>query len=195
MDLRSFMNDFGGAENFTINRNDVPVGIFEGLRNSSKGKRFIQFFPDADVRPGDWIFAEASNENFYVDDVATSMGFGKEMFSKNAFYLTESQYEKESKRTSPITFQIGDVKNSIIGTQQNATLTNNFSDNQIKEYIDQNCGADKELMNEMLAMVNTMIEHNIPVQKGSFARFSEAASKHGWLLGAVTTKLLTHFFK
>jgi hypothetical protein len=189
------MNDFGGSETFKIIRDELPIGILEGLRNSNKGKRFIQFFPDADIQPEDWIWAESTNERFYVDDVTVSMGFGNEPFSKEAYYSTESQHKKQTSRPSPVTFHINDVQNSIIGTQQNATLTNNFSDQQIKDYIDKNCGADKELMNEMLNMVNAIIESNIPVQKGTFARFSEAASKHGWLLGAVTTKLLAHFFK
>ncbi|WP_167544669.1 hypothetical protein [Paenibacillus jilunlii] len=186
-----------GSENFEILRNEKSIGIFEGMRNSSQGKRFIHFFPETDIQPEDWISVLNSNEKFYVDDVVVSKGFGSgnTNFSKDAYYLTESQFKKQQNaQSSSVTFQIGDVQNSIIGTQHNATLTNNFSDKQIKDYIEQNCGEDKELMNDMLKMVNSIIENNIPVQKGTFARFSDKASKYGWLLGAMTSKLLTHFF-
>lgn len=194
MNLRQFMRDFG-SEHFEVFRNDAPIGVLEGIRNSSNGKRMIQFFPDVDVQPEDWLVAQSTNEKFYVDDVDVSKGFGGGNFSKNAYYLTETQHKKQNSQSSSVTFQIGDVQNSIIGTQHNATLTNNFSDQQIKDFIDKNCGEDKALMNEMLSSINAIIDNNIPVQKGTFSRFSETASKYGWLLGAVTTKLLAHFFK
>lgn len=195
MKLREFMNDFG-SEQFEVIRNSETVGTFEGLANSSDGKKMVQFFDSADVLPEDWIISKKTMEKLYIDDVTFSRGFDDEIFSKNAYYLTESQYKKSQKeQNASVTFQIGDVQNSIIGTQHNATLTNNFSDKQISDYIENNCGEDKELMQDMLKSVNAVIENNIPVQKGTFSRFSEASSKYAWLLGAVTTKLLTHFFK
>ncbi|KYG95676.1 hypothetical protein ABEW24_23800 [Paenibacillus jamilae] len=195
MKLQDFMRPFGKAEKFKIIRNELTIGTLEGYRNTSDGKRFIHFFPNADIQPEDWVFSESTNEKFYIDDVIVSKDIDDNSnFSKDAYYLTESQHKKQSNSSSSVTFHISDVQNSIIGSQQNATLTNNFSDKQITDYIDKNCGPDKELMTEMLSMVNAVIENNVPVQKGTFSRFSETASKYGWLLGAVTTKLLAHFF-
>ncbi len=193
MRLNEFMEQNG--ENFSILRNNEVVAVVDGMRNSSNGKKMIQFFPGTDIQPEDVVISELTSEEFYIDDVTTSRGFDQnEIFSKNAFYLTKVEYFRRNNQNPAITFNIGDVQNSIIGTQQQATLTNNFSDKQIIDMIDKNCGDDKELMLELLNTVNAILENNIPVQKGTFSRFSETSSKYGWLLGAVTQKLLTHFF-
>jgi len=189
------MSQFG--EKFSIIRNGEVLAIVDGMRNSDKGRRFVDFYPETDILPEDWIRAESSNEEFYIEDVTASMGLERNrVFAKKAYYLTKVEFNRRTNQPpAAVTFNIGDVQNSIVGTQQQATLTNNFSDKQILDMIDKNCGEDKELMSELLKTVNAIVDNNIPVQKGTFSRFSETASKYGWLLGALTTKLLGHFFK
>lgn len=193
MKLNEFMNEFG--EKFSIFRNNVFVAKVDGMRNSDKGRRFIDFYPDTDILPEDWVTSESSGEEFYIEDTLSSMGLNRDsVFAKKAYYLTKVEYKNLNKSSPQITFNINDAQNSIIGTQHNATMTNNLSDSKIIDLINEKCGEDREQMLELLSTINAVVQNNIPVQKGTFSRFSDMAAKHSWLLGPMSQKLINHLF-
>lgn len=192
MKLSSVMGQLG--EEFSLIRNNEVIAAVDGIRGFENDRKIINFSHDTDIQSRDWVKAKTTNEEFYIDDVITTMGLKRKAFAKKAYYLTKVEQAQRETQQPSVTFNLGDVQNSIIGTQQQASLTNNFSDKELLSLIEKNCGEDKEQMTEMLKAINAIIENNTPVQKGTFAQFSDAASKYGWLLGPIATKLLNYSF-
>ncbi|ULO05475.1 hypothetical protein H1230_20625 [Paenibacillus sp. 19GGS1-52] len=191
MYLSEFANEY--SENFEVLRNGKIISVTKGVISHSKGKKIIQFSLDTDVFCGDWIVSRLSNKRFYIDDVISRKNFNNRPRSKVVYYSTEIEHEAKTTLLTSAPLMLTD-QDSHIRAQPDSTLFTNVSDEQIEDYIENNCGEDKELMRGLLRSINAVIENNIPVQKGSFSVFSEISPKYAWLLGILTTKLLVHFF-
>lgn len=190
MYLSKFANEH--SENFEVLRNGKIISVAKGVISHSKGKKIIQFSLDTDVFCGDWLVSRLSNKSFYIDDVISRKNFNNRPRSKVVYYSTEIEHEAKTNLLASVPLLLTD-QDSHIRAQHDLTLFNNVSDEQIEDYIENNCGDDKELMRDLLRSINAVIENNIPVQKGSFSVFSEISPKYAWLLGVLTTKLLIHF--
>lgn len=192
MYLSEFANEH--SENFEVLRNGKIISVAKGVISHSNGKKIIQFSLDTDVFCGDWLVSRLSNKSFYIDDVISRKNFNKRPRSKVVYYSTETEHKGKTILPDSVPLTLMDAQNPHIRAQHESKLFNNVSDEQIEDYIENNCGEDKELMRDLLRSINAVIENNIPVQKGTFSIFSEISPKYAWLLGILTTKLLIHFF-
>ncbi|MGN2347292.1 hypothetical protein ACTFH7_02065 [Clostridium cagae] len=101
--------------------------------------------------------------------------------------ITNSQKESNA---SQINFNIQNADNSIIGTQSTATINNSSNLDDLKQLIEQNAYEDKEDLKQLIDTLKTITENNMPVSKGTLAKFSEAFEKHSWIAGSIASTLL-----
>lgn len=179
---------------FDIERNGACVSSEEGLPNHEKTthKAYIGFMPDTDIQVDDWLINDA-NEKFLVIDKQTQYVQG-ESFCLKAYTITESEYRKNTEvhKKQPI-FNINEIHNSIIGTQQHATLTNGYSIDDLTKLIENHNSDDKELLKEMVSMLETAISNKEPVKKGFLSKFNEVMSRNEWITAPIATLFLEKF--
>lgn len=102
MDLKSFMSSAG--EKFEVFRDDEKVNEVDGISNREKETKraYIGFYPDADIKIGDWIKGKVSNNLLYIDDIKTQVYNGKP-FQLKGYYLSEKEYHKQNEKVEKVT--------------------------------------------------------------------------------------------
>jgi len=103
-----------------------------------------------------------------------------------------AKYETNSQRMRQQTtgnISIGNIGGSaIIGNQQYATIDNSSIQN-LKEIIS-NKTEDKEMLEKLLNRIETIIEDNQPVSKGTFSKFAYIFKKYPDIVNVVGATLL-----
>lgn len=84
----------------------------------------------------------------------------------------------------------GDVRNSIVGNQTRAELTNNMDFGSVREQIDREGGDDKEELYRALDQVERLVERGDYLDRGSLSKFSELLERHSWFTGSVANALI-----
>lgn len=111
-------------------------------------------------------------------------------FGVIAKYETNSQRMRQQQTTGNIS--IGNIGGSaIIGNQQYATIDNSSIQN-LKEIIS-NKTEDKEMLEKLLNRIETIIEDNQPVSKGTFSKFAYIFKKYPDVLNAAGAFLIKWF--
>ena len=191
MNLERFMSRFG--EDFEIIREGKTVYQGPGLRNTGKatGRNYVGFYPGTDVKPGDWLKSVASGDEFHVLDVESRV-VKKAVFEVKAYYETkvENRQRIESAGTQSPAFHIGAAFGSIIGTQQDASLTFTLDFTQLQGEIEKRGGEDVEELKEMVAEIQQSLQQEQVVRRGWLARFSGLMERHSWITGALAEALL-----
>ena len=107
--------------------------------------------------------------------------------------MLESDYKKESSQQQQQTIiNVGEAHHSILGSQQNATI-NGCSAEDLAKLIDQHDSCDKELLKEMLSMLNDAISNKEPVKKGFLSKFAGVLQRNEWITAPVATFFLEYF--
>jgi len=131
-----------GGEKFEISREgESEVLLAEGLRNTEKStnREYIGFYPNTDIRSGDWIKGTVSGDEFHVVDVTRNV-VHQQMFQVKAYYETRVQYEARMAADSARTprYTIGAIVHSMsggtlqaIGEAERSTITQIVNDPQI----------------------------------------------------------------
>lgn len=179
---------------FDIERNGICIGSETGLPNHEKStnKAYIGFTIGTDIQVND-LLINPTGDIFYVVEKQTKYVHG-EPFCLEAYTITEYEYkaQKEAKNTQPI-ITINEAHNSIIGTQQNATITNGYSINDLTKLIDNHDSADKELLKEMLSVLEKVASDQKPVKKGLLSNFADTLQRNEWITGPIAAFVLEKF--
>lgn len=106
---------------FDVYRNSNLLYTKKGLKNTEKGsnRKYIGFYPDADIQIGDVLSNPNSSIKYYVIDIDTST-YNGEIFQIKAYYQNNSPSVQQ---TSTV-YNIHNASNSIIGNQQQAIFNN-----------------------------------------------------------------------
>ncbi|USG65212.1 hypothetical protein NDK47_24320 [Brevibacillus ruminantium] len=139
----------------------------------------------------------------YATGYSLSGSLGGYMLSLNNPRITiEGLRFLEGKHQEPLiqpiqNFHINQASNSMFGIQNQSTINVTYSDEQIRDLIDSQCDneEDRKELHALLETLNAVIQNNIPVQKGTFARFSDLISKYSWITSPIVGRLLEHFTK
>ena len=108
-------------------------------------------------------------------------------FGVIAKYETNSQRLRKQQSIGNIS--IGNIGGSaIIGNQQYATIDNSSIKN-LKEIISSKT-EDKEMLEKLLNRIETIIEDNQPVSKGTFSKFANIFKKYPDIVNVVGATLL-----
>lgn len=161
--------------NFELYRNSNFISTIKGLKNSYQGRKYIEFFPDVDIKIGDILIN--SNINYYVIEIDTQTWMGN-ISSIQAFYQTTPIQEIQPNSTI---YNINNASNAIIGNQQSAIINNsNFDINQLKDLIELYGANDKEQLYELTDLLKQSLEKD-DFKKSKLSKFSDLIAKHSWL--------------
>lgn len=175
---------------FKVERNGVVILEVKGLPNheAATSKKYVGFMPGTDVKTGDWIINPA-NERFYVEDTMTSY-FLKQESDLKAYYQTSAEYNSSASVATNI-FNIGTANGSVIGSQSNFVMNYNDSIQTIKEQIESCDSEDKEDLQQIVALLEMIVNNQVPPQKGIFSKFSAVMQRNSWITGSVASALLS----
>lgn len=89
-------------------------------------------------------------------------------------------------------FHIQSAPNSIIGTQETATINNSYSMEELKSLINENVDnqADKEQLDKLINTLELLTQNNVPLSKGALQKFSDTLVKHSWLTAPLGTAIV-----
>lgn len=172
-----------------IERDGKIIGDTIGLPNHEKatGKAYIGFRPGTDVAAND-VAINSAGDRYHITATEASY-FKKELQQIKAFYLDKSEYL--SRQQAGTTYNIGVAYGSVIGTGNAATINCQSNIAELRQLVEKEDAPDREQMNKLLDLLQMVIDNQVPVQKGLFARFSSVMEKHSWLSSAVASTLLT----
>ena len=160
-------------------------------------------------------YAEANN--IWEDILGSDVGISKyeaqllrikgfitfcEDITENLFItLTEKGLKRnfqhaESHTSSTITYNIHNLSNSIIGNQQNATVSVHSSNvDKYLEFIDSIVEQDRETAKEVIHILSDMQNNKTPKSKNLLQKFSGIISKYSFLIEAVAQVIPAFFAK
>jgi hypothetical protein len=191
MNIESFLSSYG--EDFRVEREGQVISTVEGVRH--KEKKNIDFRPNTDVRPGDWLLSKA-DKRYYVLDTDTQPGFNRETFSLVASYQTETQHAQAADRTPPQPsqeFTFYGPAYGMFGSQQDFTFDQVIHD--LDRKIEELGGEDKEELRQMAEEVKRVLESQDSISRSKFSKWSELASKHlPWITGPLGSLLVNYAF-
>lgn len=175
------------SELFTIIRNNkVIADKVYGFFCSSKYPNSIQTLEFSDIIEGDILVH--NKKNYHVIDVKP-LGM-----TDGAILKYETDYQRAHKRSNATNiFNIGTINgNSIIGSQENISISIDQSINSISNLIDNDKNIsmeEKEAFRKMLHLLETNLSNDIPMQKGLLSKFSNVLHKHQHIAIAVMQML------
>ncbi len=167
---------------FKISRNSQVLYTLKGLKNCDKDthKKYIGFYPDADIQIGDVLSVPNSSVKYFVIDIDTSIYSGK-IYQLKAYY----QNSAPTAENSSTVYNITNSPNSIIGNQQQAILNNSsFNIDDLKELIELYGANDKQELYELSSQLQELLK-NDDFHKSKLSKFSDLIAKHSWLPVAI----------
>gem|GEM_PF-5674032 len=117
-------------------------------------------------------------------------GFYDEFQGLPAHYQMKVRKESAIEPHSSMSFNIGTVYGSNIGTQGNSSIKNTFNFDTVDQMIEEKGGEDKEELRKMIAEIKEFFEDSEKVKKGSLSTYSEKLEKHSWITGAIAQMAL-----
>jgi len=196
MKLSNFMRS--GGETFQVERGDELFTV-EGIRHP-KEKR-VDFEPDTDVCPGDWLKA-GSGKRFYVRDTDVQI-VKRQPFALQAYYQMEAEHEaaQQQSQVASQTFHIGTAYGSAFGSQ-NVTINVSFDLRSVEieldraeEEADRRGGTDAEEIKKLIAELREHLHNGEPIEAGKLARFWRVFKEHSWLVSPVLGALANLAFR
>lgn len=175
---------------YSVERNSKLISQSKGLINTeqSTGKRYIGFYPDADIQSED-ILTNPYGDKYHVSNREVQTFAGKPNQLK-CFIVSETEYKKQSQSNTP-TFHVENAYGSVIGTQENVTLNYNESIKNAKELISSSNSNDKEDLQQIISLLEMVVDNQIPIQKGLFSKFSAVMERNSWITGTISSTLLS----
>ena len=165
--------DFSMAMNTaTVTRGKDCLGEIKVIYNKDEQK--IDFPPDSSILPQAGDVVSVCGKNHTITDVYEERPFDDVLYAYVASF-------KEPRRTVTQTqiFNVTNANQSIIGSQQTATLYNTVTVSSVRDQISNiENKDDAALLNTLLDRFDAIKEDNQPVSKGTFAKYSDVLAKY-----------------
>ena len=167
---------------YEIIRNNDSIDIIKAYKNPSA--KYFMVYPDTELLEVDVLNESNTGIKFYITSIDSSSLRGH-VYGKKAKYITSAEYNAEVQKNnnSPI-YNFGNVSNSIIGSQTNASINIGMDVEQFRALINQKGEDDKEILHE-LADALQEITKSETVKKGSLQKFGDVIAKHSWVIDSV----------
>ena len=81
----------------------------------------------------------------------------------------------------------------MVGNQTNATINIGSSIEDLKKLISNKSTEEQEELNQLVKLLETITDNNMPLSKGTLAKFSDILAKHQDIVIAVGGFLTTFF--
>jgi len=161
-----------------IFRNNVKIATYKGMINDSKEHNYISFDPDVDVQINDDIFCPLKKKHYIITNTDIAL-FGGKQHRLDAYF--DNNFMQAQTTT---VFNTYNPSNSIIGSQQNATINISDSFNNLEKLINDNGGNDRKELFELENLLKQQLDTN-QLNKGFLSKFSHLLAKHSWLPMAI----------
>lgn len=179
-----------GGEKFEVYRNEEKVSEVDGLSNheESTKKAYLGFYPNADIKIGDWLIGMVSNNCFYIEDIKSHIVKGT-VFQLKGYYLTKVEYEKRKKKDEGITniYNLNGA-NAKINNHSNDHSVNiiNMSStdlfDEIRNVLNNNITETNELNSLKEAVAEMENNQNTSTFNQSYTKFITSAANHMTIL-------------
>jgi hypothetical protein len=136
------------------------------------------------------ILQQLANEGYIYYSPFTN-GALISVLEKGYDYRTYKEADAPITSQAP-TFNITNPQNSIIGTQETATININTSISELRDLIARSNSADKEELSKAADVVEMVANGDVPLQKGILSKFADVMNKNPWFSTGVTQMFL-HF--
>lgn len=187
------MRGLGGDHDFDVERNGAIHHAEENaIRNREKQR--VQTSSSADIKPGDWLIAKPSGNRIYVHDIEI-IGKGSSLESLVAYYETEDDLQRKKVDSHPgDTYNVETAYGSLFGRQSgDFRLDNSFNFGDLYQQIEQNGGADRAALLQMVEEIRAEMDRGEPVEASGLARFSELINRHAsWLASPLAHMMLLY---
>lgn len=176
------------GQNFQIERNNQIISSLKGLinRETDTKRDYVGFTPGSDVKAGDWIINPV-NERFYVEETITAFEM-KSPLELRAFTISEAKFK--AKVESQVSFHIENAYGSVIGTQAVVNMNYNDTIKATREQIKNSETSDKTELEQIIALLEMVVNNQVPPQKGLFSKFSAVMERNSWITGSISSALL-----
>ncbi|WP_303189225.1 hypothetical protein [Fusobacterium ulcerans] len=180
------------SHEFKVFRNNEFVFSVMGFISNSKPNS-IQLAENYSVKEGDWLIDTLTNLEYILIEVKPLI-VKQEVYGCIVQYKTKAKYEQELKEPKNSNISIGTFHgNAIIGNQTNATMNIGSSIEDLKKLISNKSTEDQEELNKLVKLLETITDNNMPLSKGTLAKFSDILAKHQDIVIAVGGFLTTFF--
>lgn len=171
---------------FKIERNGSVISELKGRHQIEAGtsKKYVGFFVNSDVKPGDWIISPYG-ERMYIADTIIGTGIGGPSELK-AYFQTLIEYNSKSKPQTTV-FNIGTASNSVIGNQSNFTVNINTSLQEAREQIQSSDSNDKEELQQIIDLLEQISENQAPIKQGILSKFSAVIQRNAWITSPIAS--------
>lgn len=185
---------------FLIERNQKIIGTTLGFFNSNSSSNTIQIIENSNIKTGDWLIEDTSQNRYYVENIYPIGISGKlQHFIVN--YQTQKEYEYRETITnhSNNTFNIQSVNgnavfgNTISGSGGNINHYTKNSLSEIEKFISSLPLSEQEEANQLLAELQEMeSSENEALENGKLAKFSMFLKKHQKLFALIGEWAVSH---
>lgn len=158
-----------------------------GAPDNYMGAQFFNFAPSADILVGD-ILENPAADQYFVVDVETKYA-GAEAAYLCVSYKTKAQHEHDEKQAT--VFNIQNAYGSVIGNQNQTTINYNSTIDELKKQIASENSEDKEELEKVVALLEMVVNNQVPPSKGLFSKFSALMERHSWISSAVAGVILS----
>lgn len=175
------------SEKFTILDTDE---IIEGLVMKKSLYFLLPFIP----REGMILRNVITGADYYLYGNPSAVPDGPRgpVIAYEINFLSKNEYNKL--HNSSNTFNIENINGpSIVGNQTNATINIGSSIEDLKKLIPSKSTEDQEELNKLVKLLEAITDNNMPLSKGTLAKFSDILAKHQDIVIAVGG-FLTSFF-
>lgn len=173
--------------------------------NKSLSDKVNEFLRDRPEQDGDDFRKDLEylNRNNFIEYCQDDCFDILELNSKGRDYFDFEKEDMDMEKPQQIstTYNIQGVSQSIIGSQQNATVNVQCNSIEDLERLISEKGQDDKaelfaLANEIKGILESIQQNTeLPQKKGLFGRLSDHASKHGWFYGAAMNLVGTLFMQ
>ncbi|EHO79749.1 hypothetical protein HMPREF0402_02488 [Fusobacterium ulcerans 12-1B] len=175
------------SQKFTILDSDE---IIEGLVMKKSLYFLLPFIP----KEGMVLRSVITGADFYLHGTPSAVpdGLHGPVIAYKINFLSKNEYDKLHNSSS--TFNIGNINGpSIVGNQTNATMNIGSSIEDLEKLISNKATEDQEELNKLVKLLETITDNNMPLSKGTLAKFSDILAKHQDIVIAVGGFLTTFF--
>lgn len=165
---------------FTVVRTSESA---KGLLVNYNCRQHIDFPIELDIHSNEWII-NSVGEKLFVTEIQEYSPY------KSCYYLSEYEYNSQKPQSTTFNINADIIEHSIIGTQDNATISLSNDLEQIRKMINESSSSDKAELHELLSLLEQQTKTNEPIPKGFFYRFSSVMQRNSWISGAISSFLL-----
>lgn len=165
---------------FQVERNNVLLS--KNVTGFFASNNEIQLNKPADVHSGDFLLS--NDERYFVVSIQSLPNY------LIASYKSNIEYQQMRKNNQQI--NIGSITgNAVVGSQEKVIFNIKCTFTDLQKLIDEKPIEDQERLNKLMDRIQTAVEENQPVSKGTFSHYLDLIEKYSDIaqaLGNIITK-------